>query len=60
MKEYKSERLIGLEQMSKQMLENTLNIAAMADWELVCVSDGWAFYVRERKPPQETETDRHA
>lgn len=60
MKEYKSERLIGLEQTSQQMLENTLNIAAMADWELVCVSDGWAFYVRERKPSQETETDRHA
>lgn len=60
MKEYKVERLIH-DGSSLQSIENSLNIAAMADWDLVCVSEGFAIYVRERqvnKSPLEPEKQK--
>jgi len=44
--EYKVERFSA----SLPSIENSLNIAAFADWELVCVAASLAFYKRERKP----------
>ena len=56
MKEYKAEYVgTALQQQSKTMLENFLNIAAIAGWELICVSDGWAFYIRERQSEKQAE-----
>lgn len=49
MKEYKAERLIRNMTSSIESINNSLNIAALSDWELVCVSEGMAYYVRESK-----------
>lgn len=48
MKEYKAERLVHAGS-TLESVNNSLNIAALGDWELVCVSEGFAYYVRERR-----------
>jgi len=48
-KEYKAECLAMLAQSSRKKREQILNARALAGWELVSVSGGWAYYERERK-----------
>ena len=62
MKEYKAQLIgVGIQQASATSIENSLNIAALERWELVCVSDGWAFYVRERQAKSnQTEQEKQS
>ena len=49
MKEYKAECLAMLAQSSRKKREQILNARALAGWELVSVSGGWAYYEREKE-----------